>query len=979
MTGIFISYSRKDSQIARKLIAVFKSIDLDVWVDWEDIPPAAGWLDQIFQGIEQADAFVFLISPDSAASEVCNVELAHAHKNAKRIIPILVRDEDPKKTAAAIRELNWIFLRETDDFDAGLEKIKVAINLDLDWLREHSRLQVRALEWDRKKDPSLLLRGGDLRNAAKMVSGHEGKDPVPSELQKMFILLSRRNERLRTVTWIATAFAILVMALLSWAALDQRREAVNNAAEAQEQKELAEKNEDAAIENARAALIAKAAADKNAKIANAQRSAARAQIYQSRTGGLFTSTLLGIDSYLRNPSLEAEGILRENVSLLPIPVAQLTQNGAILRIETSPDGETFVFTSADGAACLMRFESGESLFCATSPGSMLDAAVSPDGEWMVTGSSSGEVLVLNTSNGAELKKFNLGVEVFDVNINPEGSLFALARSDGRITLYKRTTFEFAGELSVHGSLRVTAFSPDGEWFAAGSDAGSVTFWNLSTGEIISSAAHRDEVRDLLFSPDSFFLLSGGADNSAVITSPLTGEEVSYVLAEDWVEDVDYSPDGSWFVTASNDFRIRVWDSETGEERLRLLQDSIVSEVKISPDGLWIASTGSDRTVRVWSAANGAEMFQIPLEDVGNVIGFSGDSVYLVAGDSRGNLSLWDISSIKANAGYMRFDDFVGNIAISPNGDWFSASTDGQVWALDPGLFPTLTAPPDDPLLDFDEDIVHKLEANQQGTSLAITTESGKVVLLNPQGGGTRTLVNNGPLQSLIFSADGKTIYLGNEDGLLQFRSLDSGENGVFWQAPSAIYSLAISGANSIAVGLEDRIVVLGIESQTVLYELDAPGRNVLIEFAPTGGILASATSLGHTYLWREKDAAYRLEADIATSPLNSLSFDPGGQRLYLGETDQILILDAQTGSEVNRIRQKGPVTGLAFSPDGETLYTASLRAVQIFDISSLADISGEDIITTACSRLTRNFTAAEWTFFFEDDEYITLCPSLLVP
>ncbi|MEN9563055.1 MAG: hypothetical protein RIR73_1299, partial [Chloroflexota bacterium] len=72
MTSVFISYSRKDSAIAHTLMSEIKSQGMDVWVDWEDIPPAVGWLDQILQGIEQADAFIFLISPDSVKSEVCN-------------------------------------------------------------------------------------------------------------------------------------------------------------------------------------------------------------------------------------------------------------------------------------------------------------------------------------------------------------------------------------------------------------------------------------------------------------------------------------------------------------------------------------------------------------------------------------------------------------------------------------------------------------------------------------------------------------------------------------------------------------------------------------------------------------------------------------------------------------------------------------------------------------------------------------------
>jgi hypothetical protein len=172
MAKLFVSYSRRDSLSARKLIEVFRSIEQDVWVDWESIPSATDWLEQIFRGIEEADAFIFLISPDSIASEVCKVEVNKAAQNNKRIIPIVLRDVHPKDTPESISKLNWTFLRETDNFEEGLAKVKTAIELDLDWLEEHRRLQVRALEWHRKKDISLLLRG---RDRAERISDRSGQ------------------------------------------------------------------------------------------------------------------------------------------------------------------------------------------------------------------------------------------------------------------------------------------------------------------------------------------------------------------------------------------------------------------------------------------------------------------------------------------------------------------------------------------------------------------------------------------------------------------------------------------------------------------------------------------------------------------------------------------------------------------------------------------------------------------------------------
>src|SRR6266704_1151065 len=106
MAKLFVSYSRKDSIPSRIIILALKEMGHDVWVDWEDIPPASDWLDQIFQGIEGSDAFIFLVSPNSAASEVCKVEIGHAAKNNKRIIPVVVLLVNPQDTVETISKLN---------------------------------------------------------------------------------------------------------------------------------------------------------------------------------------------------------------------------------------------------------------------------------------------------------------------------------------------------------------------------------------------------------------------------------------------------------------------------------------------------------------------------------------------------------------------------------------------------------------------------------------------------------------------------------------------------------------------------------------------------------------------------------------------------------------------------------------------------------------------------------------------------------
>ena len=111
MSHIFISYSRKDIDFAQKIVDALAANNLDTWIDWKSIPKGEDWEQEIYRGIEEADAFLFLISPDSVKSEMCNKEIAHAVKNNKRIVPIVIRDADAKTIPIVVSKLNWIFCR----------------------------------------------------------------------------------------------------------------------------------------------------------------------------------------------------------------------------------------------------------------------------------------------------------------------------------------------------------------------------------------------------------------------------------------------------------------------------------------------------------------------------------------------------------------------------------------------------------------------------------------------------------------------------------------------------------------------------------------------------------------------------------------------------------------------------------------------------------------------------------------------------
>lgn len=971
MTKILISYSRKDSTMARKLIEEFKALDLEVWVDWEDIPPAVGWLEQIEQGIEQSDAFIFMISPDSVISEVCKVEVEHARKNHKRIIPILVRDVEHQHVMPTIRNLNWIFIREEDDLQQALEKLRIAINLNLEWVEEHRRLQVRALDWDRKKDPSLLLRGGDLRSARHMLATAEKNDPKPSQLQQTYIEHSIQDERRKTTLWISAAAAIIIMVILSLTAVSQWRLASANEKIAQEQRQLAEENESLAIENARLANEAKV-------IAKAQRSAARAQIYQSKVGGLFTSTLLAIDSWQRTPSREAEEILRKNISLLPIPVGRVNQADLISDIQRNPLGGTFVSTSWDGTACLSNIADGKTVYCVESAGPVEDAAFSPDGRIIVTGDKTGQVLFIDTETGEILDRREYKVPVWDVNISPDGEALAIARDDGYITILDLVTRELDFELLTNGSLYSMSFSPNGEWMAAGTNIGTVTLWNLRTGEIISGPSHKGEVFDVSFSPDSTKLLSGGADNSAILIQVNNGAELFRSINEDWVQDVTFGPDGTWFITASDDNRIRVWDAKTGREKLRMLQDSYISEVKVSPNGQWIASTGYDNTARVWSAATGAEIYQIPLGEIGNTILFSQDGNHLIIGTQKGGTEIWDISSLSIAQSYLQFDESAGNVQFAPSGEWLAVSSVGDLWLLKPEQIPSLTEPVGNPSVSIKGDVIKKLVTSQDAKWIAFTTEQGRVIVYNTETQNRKTLLTSTLELQILFSADGQYLIVGDADGLVQLWNMQSNESIDLFKAASSVESLAVS-ANQLVVGLQDKLVMFDLDTRQAGTEVESFGDHQLMIFSPDGRLLASNNTSGQIYIWQIINGEVSLLQNIPGEQAYSLLFSPQSDRLFAGVSNNVYIFDPLSGSEIDRIRQKDFVTAMSFSADGTTLATVSGRAVQFWNMQGMMRMGDINIDKLACTRLTRNFDAAQWTSFFEDEPYRILCEELPVP
>jgi WD40 repeat protein len=887
-------------------------------------------------------------------------------------------------------------MREEDDLKPALDRLKDAIELDFAWLAEHNKLLEKTLDWHHGKTNSLLLRGSELRRVQKVVADSKGKEPLLTPLQEKFLENSILNERRTYFLGMIVGAVLTVLAGLTIFALVQRNLATLNEREATKQAAIASENAQVALKNEREARKAQLEAEDQRKIADeqrsiadgqrkvaeerarfalAQQSAARAQIYQGQPGELYTSTLLAINSWQTAPSSEAEDILRKNISLLPIPIKQTQRDGKINSLEFNTQGDMFVTGGADGNACVWKASDGEMLFCVPSPGSVNDAIFSPNGKLLITGDMTGLVQIIRVDDQSVQATYKAGAIVWDVDIRKSGDQIAVTRNDGRITLLDTATGKRKYDLQAFGQLKIASFSPDGRYIAVGSSAGSVTLWNLDDGKAVSSGRHKGEVLALVFSPDSKYLVTGGADSMAVVAKTIDGQEIYRLLHEDWVQDIAFNPDSSWFATVSNDRRIRLWDTVDGGERLRMSQSSFVKQVKVSANGQWLATTGADKTVRVWNASTGTEMFQIPLKGEGTVIGFNGDGTKLIDGDSTGELNVWDISVMPAPEKYLQFSGLIGDVHYSPAGDWVAASDGPRVWLLKPEQLSTLTERSlGRPTLEVTGNVT-SLEFSPDSAWLGVSTDAGNVIVYQIKNRSSRTFTTSGGEHAIAFTSDNTRLLVGQPGWSVDAWDLNTKEQLVaFAGGQQEVKSFAV-GPSMIALGLTDKVTILNDAGESI-QEIDSPGEHSLLAFSTDGSLLASSNSAGLINIWKNTNGKFTFVNSIRKDAVYSMAFNPSGNRLAVGATNAVYVIDTTTVDEVARIPHAGKVDGVSYSLDGKIMATASLKAVQFWDVTKLDNIQADTIVPAACSRLTTNFSEAQWSNLFGNEPYRKLCVDL---
>jgi len=103
---VFISHASTDAQLARQVADALRASGFNVWDDTQ-VYPGENWAAQAAQALQESDAMVVLLTPDSLRSPNVNSEVGFAlgQRSYKgRLIPVLVGSPEQ----LSLQDIPWI-------------------------------------------------------------------------------------------------------------------------------------------------------------------------------------------------------------------------------------------------------------------------------------------------------------------------------------------------------------------------------------------------------------------------------------------------------------------------------------------------------------------------------------------------------------------------------------------------------------------------------------------------------------------------------------------------------------------------------------------------------------------------------------------------------------------------------------------------------------------------------------------------------
>jgi WD40 repeat protein len=928
MADVFVSYSRRDAEFVGRLAEDLRQRGKEVWVDVEGIRDAEVFPQALRRAIEGSDAFLFVISPDSVSSEYCEQEVGHAAELNKRIVPIALCPVPDDEIPSEIRDRNWISVHQDGNFEAGVERVLDALETDLGWERQHTRLTVKAVEWDESgRDASFLLRGSDLAAADRWLAAGADKDPGPTVLEQEYLLVARQavSRRQRQLVGGSLSVAVVAIGLLIFA-LISRGQAVSAETTAKSQALAAESEVQQSVDPERGVLLAIAAV--------------RKQVSYGPSGTMF-ALRAAIDASMiryRLPPEPVQGCGGPGVVYDPAPRSNVLVEGlcgGLIKFAAATSGriERTVRLPGSVASLLLYTENGSALVTAAGP----------------------RLLVLDPVTGAVRARSPLVPGLSTFAIDPRAPIVA-AIGHQRLDLWDMATRRLTVVRPKQAYPQATSivYSPDGRQLAITFDSYGTSFpglivYDVTSGRIVrsaptpaSTAAYSPSGRELAvgeqvsvggaivmlnartlkpepgfvavqvadvepivvgFSPDGSQLAYGFADGTAGLVSVATGQPIdSYLGNKAAVTAVSFTPDGRLVATGSADGTVRVWHAG-GLAEPSVHVGSVLADVESEPGGFAsLANPGAgphDGVVaQLWlddGQPAGPSLVLSPASAVGaTFLGAGGRLAAVIPAPaptaSRGVVRVWSLPERRV----------VRTVSLSlPSGDEPRISPDGNLIAMNVQAASSSPTPPSDlDVLDL-----------RTGRQRVLATET-------PCGEGWR---------GFAFSPSSRLLAA-----------------GTFCGGDVSIWNLAAGKRVGGDLGLDG-------------------GELSWIAFSPDAGHIAVASWNGTIKVTPVPITGHGIETLTQnTKGAPMVAYSPNGRYLASAGLDHtVRIFDAHTLTELRVIAQPDADYGVAFTDDSQhVLSWGADNSVRLWDACTDCE-NPRALLALAGTRVTRPLTAQE--------------------
>lgn len=913
--SVFISYSRDDIVFADQLDAVLGLHGFTTTLDRSGISGGEDWKEKLGALIRDTDTVVFVMSPSSATSDICGWEVAEAVRLGKRILPVVCRPLGQANPPAALASLNYIFFCATPEqpaggFGTGLVQLVAALQTDLAWLREHTRLLQRAVEWEAVGKPTIRLLSGADVDLAKSWIADRPKSPAPTALHLEYVHASEQHERAQA-------------------------EAVRQNVE--ERERLARERETAAQQAVREAERAEAAA-RAAEAANAQLAAAvkrqgeeQRKRYRTRNVALAVSVLsamLAGSTYLVYLTLDVEKARqRERLAF-----AQKQHEASRQELES----RYFV----ERAQRLI--DSGDAV---TGINLVLED-LEPDPKY------SSPPLELLESHLALFSGLNENLERSILTSDAPVSAVAVAQNGRHLVAAGRAVEVFEPGATtpkrrlVHdGDVRAVLFSKDGTLVVTAADRKTRVF-DLEREEA-RSLEHADQVVSMAFDPKERLIATASRDDTVGVWSIASEHRLKVLKHEADVVGVAWSRDSAKLYTATSAGTITAWNLTSDVPLYKVSTGAQLTGISINPDGTRLATSGNGpAAAALWNAADGSRV-AILARGRADRRRFGPQEVTVAVFSPADNLVVTTGSDLLTAV----WETERGSLVYSTQEH--TREVLGAAFSADGSR-----------LMTFSKDNTARIYTACDGHELAVLRGHAEEIV-SAQFGGDGCSVLTGSKDKTARSWDlarrhSQTV-IGEQvctPGLVRRSSESCQAEAAFRERRSGLFHAALSDdGNWVATAAIDGTTRV-YDSETGARQIELPSHPQPVRsvaFDPTGTLVAAGQGNGgddggmmRIWNWRERKEI--VANGIAhTGSVNAVSFSPDGGLIVTASGDGLAqVFETRTGRLMRRIEtdpecnsRRCRLNAVAWSPGGQYIATASHgNKACIWNVSGTAESAG---------------------------------------